>query len=188
MRSWGARAEEIAASYPGDELVPDTIFRTNRAISINAAPEAIWPWLVQMGMGRGGWYAYDRLLKFIGSAEDTTSATTVLPEFQELKVGDPIDLLDRIIFRVADVQPNRALVMYCDGRNQPSQPFNKAWSFVLIPDGPSRTRLLIRESMSWIGPGTWFLMWLTNWIQFACNRKTLKNLKRLVEQSAPAAP
>src|SRR4051812_44783260 len=60
-RTWGATPEEIAATMPGDELFPRAQYRSTRAITIAAAPEEVWPWLVQVGYRRGGWYANDLL-------------------------------------------------------------------------------------------------------------------------------
>jgi hypothetical protein len=81
-RHWGATSAELAASLPGDELVPRAQFRATRAITINAPPEAVWPWLVQVGAGRAGWYSND-LLDNLGHP----SATTIIPELQHLEVG-----------------------------------------------------------------------------------------------------
>src|SRR5687767_14587951 len=59
--TWGATEQEVGSPLPGDDLVPRPTFRATRAITINASPERVWPWLVQVGLGRAGWYSYDLL-------------------------------------------------------------------------------------------------------------------------------
>ena len=83
LSRWGATDEEVAGPYPGAELVPEGKRSPTMAVTINATPEQVWPWLVQMGWGRGGWYSWD-LLDNAGRR----SATEVHPEWQNLAVGD----------------------------------------------------------------------------------------------------
>jgi len=84
--SWGANADEVSRMMPGDELLTDPEALSTRAITIDASPAAIWPWLVQMGPGRGGAYTYDWIENLLGL--DMHSADEILPQFQDLKVGD----------------------------------------------------------------------------------------------------
>ena len=100
---WGATAAEVAESMPGDELVPHPVLGYTRAITIEASPERVWPWLVQMGQGRGGLYSFDALENFVGC--DIRSAGQLLPGFQQLGVGDLIRLgpVGYPCFRVAQV-------------------------------------------------------------------------------------
>ena len=88
--TWGATPEEEQAVLPGDDLLPDADLRTTRAISIDAAPEQVWPWLVQMGSGRAGAYTYDWIENLLGL--DMRSAYEILPEFQHLAVGDVLPM------------------------------------------------------------------------------------------------
>ena len=96
---WGATREEEVAEYPGDDLLPVAEFHPTRAITIAARPEEIWPWIVQIGFGRAGFYAYD-LLDNLGKP----SAERIIPEFQHPAVGDWIPMSptinDRTAFRV----------------------------------------------------------------------------------------
>ncbi|MDR2347967.1 MAG: hypothetical protein LBD90_05005, partial [Bifidobacteriaceae bacterium] len=140
-RGWGASGEEQAAAMPGDDLVSNPIYRSTRAITIDAPPEAIWPWLVQMGMGRGGWYSNDRLLGLI-SPVSTQSAATIVEAYQDLKVGDPVDLILSMTFKVAELIPNEALVLLGE-KQVPLQPWRKSWVFVLRPLPGGATRLLV---------------------------------------------
>lgn len=83
---WGAEAGELTRPLPGDELVPHPKLGYTRAITIEAAPDQVWPWLVQIGQGRGGFYSYDGLENLVGC--DIHSVDRVLPEHQDLAVGD----------------------------------------------------------------------------------------------------
>ena len=76
---WGSTDEEIARAMPGDELLTDPSFNATRAVTINATPEEIWPWLVQIGYRRAGFYSYDRL-----DNDGVPSADRILPEYQGL--------------------------------------------------------------------------------------------------------
>jgi proline iminopeptidase len=105
---WGASDEEVAGPYPGAELVPDGERGATMAVTIEAPPDQVWPWLVQMGGDRGGWYSWDRL-----DNGGRPSAQEVHPEWQDLALGDyvkcwrsngPVDA-----WEVAALEPNRFL-------------------------------------------------------------------------------
>src|ERR1700676_1788586 len=81
--SWGASSYELRRPMPGDDIVREPGFNATRAISVAASPEAIWPWIVQIGFGRGGWYSYD-LLDNLGRG----SAESLVPALQHIEVGD----------------------------------------------------------------------------------------------------
>jgi hypothetical protein len=82
---WGATPAEVAGEVAGDELMPDPVIVATRAVEIDAPPSAIWPWLVQMGPGRGGAYTYDWIERRLGI--DIHNSDRIIPEFQYLKVG-----------------------------------------------------------------------------------------------------
>ncbi len=84
---WGTTPEEWARAMPGDALNPNSGEMSMQAVTVNAPPEDIWPWLVQIGSQRGGLYSYDWLDRLFGFL-DRPSATRILPEFQQLAVGD----------------------------------------------------------------------------------------------------
>jgi len=136
--TWGATADEVSGQMPGDDLMPDPDMQTTRAITIEAPPGAIWPWLVQMGSGRGGAYTYDWIENLF--ALNMHSANEILPEFQDLKVGDALPLgskAPRLLVEVLD--PDRALVVR-------SEDGNWIWAFGMYPDG-KHTRLVSRNRM-----------------------------------------
>ncbi len=137
--TWGATADEVARSMPGDDLLPDPDILATRAIAIDAPPEVVWPWLVQMGSGRGGAYTYDWIENLFGLGMH--SADHILPEFQHLKVGDAFRLgPGRPLMHVEVLEPERALVFrFEDG--------TWVWSFGLEQRGDT-TRLVSRNRIA----------------------------------------
>src|SRR5215218_3768523 len=101
---WGATDEEVRRPMPGDDLIPDAA-STTRAITIAAPAEQVWPWLVQLGYGRGGWYSYDWI-----DNDGQPSADRILPELRQLRMGDQILMLPEMGPRVREVEPNRYFV------------------------------------------------------------------------------
>jgi hypothetical protein len=170
-RRWGVMPDEAIAPLPGDEVVPDAMTSETRGITIDAPPAAVWPWLVQMGYGRGGWYSIDQLDMRGKSAERIVEA------WQGLAVGDVVPMHPGGGFEVKVLEPNRALVLFGDpstmqpmthpeGEELPAglaasgsflaatpSEFRASWSFVLEPLGPSRTRLIERMRY-WSAEGT----------------------------------
>jgi len=129
---------------PGDQLIPHPTLVGTQAITVEAAPDDIWPWLVQMGDQRGGLYSYDwldRLFGFLGRP----SASTILPEFQHLAVGDTISLGrphgtgSREELTVSALDPFRALVLSYHAHG-----VEWVWQFGLYPLDATRTRLVTR--------------------------------------------
>src|SRR5919198_3490657 len=135
MDRWGSTAEERALLLAGDELVADAEQQTH-AISIDAPPEAVWPWLVQMGQGRAGFYSHDRLERFVGA--DIRNADEIHPEWQHLAVGDlvrtyrPIPRFEPLGWLVTSIEPPRLLVVHEPER---AGIINSSWAFALRPDG-----------------------------------------------------
>jgi hypothetical protein len=102
---WGATRQEVARAMPGDDIQPRPIFNATRAITIDATPEQAWPWLVQIGYKRAGWYGYD----WVDNA-GIASAKRIMPEWQHIQVGDTVPIWEGINFRVAAFEPNRYVV------------------------------------------------------------------------------
>jgi hypothetical protein len=137
---WGATAEEVARSMPGDLTRPGS----TRAITIDAPPAAIWPWLAQWGQGRGGWYSYDWLENLLGF--DIHSADRILPEHQQPQVGDPICMARNVCTsKVFIVEPEQFF-----GWQSFADDGTPVWTFILglYPLNATQTRLIIRESFS----------------------------------------
>jgi len=107
---WGATEAEFEVPLPGDEIIPRPRHRDTHAITVRAPVVDVWPWLVQMGQGRGGFYSYDWLENLIGC--DIHNADQIFPDFQSLRVGDSVRLHPKAPpLPVAIVEPCRALVL-----------------------------------------------------------------------------
>jgi len=140
--AWGATQEEATGPLPGDDLLENPAILCTRAVTIDTAPEAIWPWLVQMGPGRGGAYTYDWIQNLFGL--NMHSADEILPAFQGLHVGDAWQLGHRgPVLRVAALDPQRSMVLRSDDGQW-------VWAFVLIPAG-TETRLVSRNRIATAG-------------------------------------
>jgi hypothetical protein len=135
MLTWGASDQEAADAFEGDALLPDAGIVSTRAVTIAASPEAVWPWLVQMGSGRAGAYSYDWIENALGL--DMHSADEIVGEWQDLAVGDELPLGKGAVMVVRVLDAPRAFVLESpDG--------NWVWEFVLRPDGDG-TRLISRN-------------------------------------------
>ena len=134
--TWGARDDEVARKLPGDELLPDAGLVTTRAITIDAPPDAIWPWLAQMGSGRGGAYTYDWIQNLLGL--NMHSADEILPQYQDIKVGDELPMgPGRPAMKVEVLDRPRTLAVRIADMNW-------VWIFALAPEDGS-TRLISRN-------------------------------------------
>lgn len=142
QRSWGSTEEECLRVLPGDDLVGHPDYMTTRAITVNAPPEAVWPWLAQMGYQRGGLYSYDFLDQLFGFL-DAPSAREILPEFQDLKPGDVIPVGRGLDFPVKDVVENELLLL---GGEDDGVAWTWATALNRQPDGT--TRLVTRNTGS----------------------------------------
>ena len=154
IKSWGFDEVEAEKQFPGDELVTDPTSVETRGITIDDTPEKVWPWLVQMGYGRAGWYSYEPLDSKMPSAKE------ILPEFQELKAGDMMPTYPGFSFEARIVEPGKALVLFTDTalaktqidsadfkgkeRMQEMPDFAASWGFYLEPEGTDKTRLIER--------------------------------------------
>jgi hypothetical protein len=152
MDRWGATGEEIAAIFPGDELVPDPASFVNRAITIRASPEQIYPWLVQLGADKGGFYSYTMIEKLIGCP--LVNADRIHQEWQSLQVGDEVKMCPKGAvpppYIVAQIHPNQALVL---GHRENGK-WVDLWQFILVPRVDGSTRLILR-TRSMMAGGFW---------------------------------
>ncbi len=148
---WGATPEEITCPMPGDDLIAHPNFVATRAITIDAPPEAIWPWLAQMGYRRAGFYGYD-LIENIGAPGGIRSATSIQPELQHPKPGDmlPISGVAHLIF--GSVVPDRYLIWRSE-----AQPADGVFTWALDPVEAHHSRLISRIRLRYHWRHAWLL-------------------------------
>lgn len=177
---WGATPDEVARALPGDDLLPDPDVVSTRAIQIAAPPAAVWPWLVQMGPGRGGAYTYDWIENLFGLG--MRSADRIHPEWQHLELGDTPSAKPGAepgpnAMRVRVLEPEKALVTASDDGRW-------VWAFVLF-SVEAGTRLVSRNriragsslgarlALAVMTPGSWVM-----------ERKMLSGIKERAERLA----
>jgi proline iminopeptidase len=189
MLDWGSEGDEATRSLPGDEYIENVANRSTNAITIRAPASAIWPWLIQMGCGRAGWYSYDLL-----DNGGKPSAEYLLSDFQELNVGDIVPSVPNgsVGFAVLEVEPERSLVFGSPVFADTGEPIyvpggakNVTWAFVLEPLDPQCTRLIVRSRSDYVfrTPLDPILRYLWEPAHFMMQRKQLLNVKRRSERS-----
>jgi hypothetical protein len=178
-RCWGATDAEIERIMLGDAELPSATYETTLAVTANASPADVWPWLVQIGYRRGGLYSYDWLDRLFGFL-DAPSAERILPEFQRLQVGDVIPVGRGGGFPVRALEPHRALVLGGEG-----QGLHWVWQFGLYPVNGRQTRLVSRNRAYLPRTiGSTLFMCILEPAAFIMTRKMLLGLKRRAETSA----
>ena len=201
-KRWGATDDEVYRSLPGDALVPHPMMETTHAITISAPAAAIWPWLVQMGYHRAGWYTdswYSWVDKYFFRIERPPSADHILPQFQHLAVGDtvPDGPPGTAFFTVAQLEPELALVLYstthilmmapASARNNPRLGlYGKfSWAFVLDEQAEGVTRLIVRTRAS-CGPRLFRMLLLPLFYpgDFLVARLLLRTIRQRVERGS----
>jgi hypothetical protein len=144
QRRWGATDLEVKETMPGDELLRRGAPTTTRAITIDAAPQDVFPWLLQMGYGRGGWYSYDRI-----DNDGRPSVDRIDPSLQRLSVGDRIEMMPGIGPVVREIEPDHHIV---------SGGATDSWCLMVEPTPQGRTRLISRWRQDWprtVGTRIW---------------------------------
>jgi hypothetical protein len=158
LRRWGATADEASRPLPGDQLIPHPLYATTHATTVRAPAEAVFPWLVQIGQNRGGFYTYDFLENL--ARLDVHSADRIHPEWQDLRAGEDYLTLDpdeTMKMVIAVIEPPRAFVVRSGAPGEPPQAAGSlfrgemawTWGFYLEPAGAGATRLIIRSRASW---------------------------------------
>jgi len=181
---WGATDAEVAAPMPGDEIVDRAQFNATRAITIEAPPEHVWPWIAQLGYGRGGFYTYD----LIDNAGER-SADRIIEEYQHVDVGGLIPMFHEshglaIAYKVASFQVNEWMV-WVHRPHENEQP-DSTWTWRLTRLPAKRTRLVTRmkQDYRWQTPRlAMFNVVLMEFGDFAMERRMLKGIKVRAEAS-----
>jgi proline iminopeptidase len=192
MLRWGATESEARAAFPGAELIPGGTRGGTMAVTIDAPPTRVWPWLVQMGYGRGGWYSWDHLDNW-----GQSSADRIHPEWQSIKLGDRLPSMpdQKAWWDVAALEPERFLGLRAsyDLAGRPFDPSgtrprfftDSLWGFRLDPIGQNQTRLVVSGSWAleprWLQPlASLLLLEPAHWIM---QMRQFTKLKRLAEAS-----
>lgn len=185
---WGATGVESGEVLPGDELMTVVDLAATRAITVRAEAGDVWPWVAQLGQGRGGFYSYDRLENMVGC--DIHSADTIVPEWQDVRVGDEIWLAPQFGLQVAQVDPGRVLVLRGNGppgsaetAASPAPPFDFTWAFVIRPEPGGMTRLIVRERYRYLLPWARFLVEPVEALSFIMSRKMLRGIRDRAERA-----
>jgi hypothetical protein len=171
--AWGATAAEVAAPMPGDGLLPRAQYRATRAITIDAPPELVWPWLVQVGVGRGGWYADDLLDNLA-----RPSLRQIVPELQDLRVGQRLAMTPH---------PGERTAFTVDSFDRPSwllwRTPNRTFAWSLTPLSGERTRLIgrMRTRYEWRRPLTPFTVLLMELADYPMMRRMLRGIRERAE-------
>jgi hypothetical protein len=174
---WGTTRDELTRVMTGDAIIVNPTHSATHAVTVDAPPHDIWPWLVQMGYQRGGLYSYDWLDRLFGFL-DRPSADRVLSEFQHLAVGDKIRLGPREELSVAALEPCRALALSYNAHG-----FQWVWQFGLYPVENTCTRLGTRGTERVPKTvGGWFFMRLMEPAAFVMTRRMLLGLKQRAER------
>lgn len=215
VRSWGVDPNEAELRLPGDDLIIDATAIETRGITIDAPVSAVWPWLVQMGYQRAGWYSYDAI------DNKGTSSDSIVPELQQLSTGDILPTHPGGGFRVEVLEPEKALVLYIDtelgqqqaraaeleGKTDLPTPglkmtsafgktalpeFAASWAFYLKPTDDGKTRLIerFRAQTPGNGPATAVLGEIMGTGVVLMTRKQMLGIKQRVEapQAQPSEP
>lgn len=189
--SWGATLEEVRATLPGDGIVPAPKRVSTRAVTIDTPPDAVWPWLVQIGHGRGGLYSYDWAENLVGC--DLHSTDVILPEHQTLHRGDLVRMGPEgyPTFSVAEADaPHHLVLVSADPRSgrptlDDSPPFGTTWQWVLDPVGTG-TRLISRQRLTY--PSGQAALWsVVQPVAFVMERKMLLGIKQRAERATVLA-
>jgi hypothetical protein len=176
--TWGAVPDETVRALPGDDVVKSPTFNATRAITIAASPEQIWPWLLQVGVKRAGWYSYDILDNLA-----RPSAREIIPALQQVAIGDvmPLSPDGKQGMRVMSLDLPRSMIWG-------TLP-DATWAWILEPRADGTTRLItrIRLHYRWLSPSIAFSL-LIEFADIWMIRKMLLNLRDRAEALAASHP
>jgi hypothetical protein len=173
----------VSDFLPGDDLIPNADMIATRAITIRAGAEHVWPWIAQLGQGRGGFYSYDRLENLVGC--NIHSSDRILLELQDIKVGDEIRLAPQVGLLVAFVEQGRSLVLRGGiPMGKRAAPYDFPWAFALREEPGETTRLLVRERYVYTRAWARLIVEPTELLSFAMSQKMLRGIRDRAERTA----
>jgi hypothetical protein len=178
---WGATDQESDGSLPGDDLIANPDLTATRAITVHTSADQVWPWIAQLGQGRGGFYSYDVLENLVGC--DIHSADQIVPEWQEITVGGQVKLHPEVGLGVAVVEHGRALVLRGGvpmGATPP--PYDFTWAFVLQEQPEGTTRLLVRERYAYTQRWAPLLVEPVAVVAFVMTQRMLRGIRDRAER------
>jgi hypothetical protein len=178
---WGASTQEYDASLPGDDLIESPDLVATRAITVRVSAGRVWPWIAQLGQGRGGFYSYDFLENLAGC--DIHSADRIVAEWQDIKIGDEVRLAPSVTLEVAALEPGRSLVLRGGvPMGSTAAPYDFTWAWVLRDEPDETSRLLVRERYAYTRPWARFLVEPVEAISFVMTQKMLRGIRDRAEQ------
>lgn len=181
---WGATTGETTEPLPGDEVLPGARLVATRAITIDAPPDRVWPWVVQIGQGRAGFYSYDGLENLVGC--DIHSANRIVESWQHLEPGNLVRLHPQVALSVASVDPGHSLVLHAGaamGDAALSAPYDFTWAFVVRRHPGLTTRLIVRERYAYESPASAILIESVCAASAVMSRKMLRGIRDRAERS-----
>jgi hypothetical protein len=182
--AWGATCAESHEPLAGDDLIATSDLIATRAITIRASAEKVWPWIAQLGQGRGGFYSYDFVENLVGC--DIHSADRIIHEWQDIAVGDEVRLYPEGPLEVAALEPGRSLVLRGGvpmGSTPP--PYDFTWAFVMREQPEQATRLLVRERYRYTRGWAPLVVEPAAVISFVMTRKMLRGIRDRAEVGQP---
>jgi hypothetical protein len=178
---WGATDAEVSATLPGDALLPSADLVATRAVTIDVDPHDVWPWLAQLGQGRGGFYSYDLLENLVAGC-NIRSADHIVGGWQQIGVGDQVLLHPEVPLAVAVVELGEALVLRGGvPMGSAAPPYDFTWAFVLRSGPDHTTRLIVRERYAYTRRWAPLLVEAAEAVSFVMSRKMLHGIKDRAE-------
>jgi hypothetical protein len=182
--TWGATKQESRESLPGDDLIANADLTATRAITIRASADRVWPWIAQLGQGRGGFYSYDFLENLVGC--DIQSADRIVPEWQSVRVGDKVKLAPEVGLVLAFLETGRSFVLRgAIPMGDTAPPYDFTWAFALRDEPDETTRLLVRERYAYTKPWAQLLVEPVEAVSFMMSQKMLRGIKGRAERTLP---
>jgi hypothetical protein len=184
---WGATPHERVRALPGDGLMLRAHLQSTRAVTVDAGADDVWPWIAQLGQGRGGFYSYDRLENLLGC--DMHSSDVVLPQWQNAVVGDEVRLAPEMPLTVAVADAGHALVLTGGILiGAVPSPWTFSWAFVLLDAGNGSTRLVVRERYGYTAWWAALVVEPTELVSLVMSLKMLRGIKERAERALRSAP